>query len=77
MIFIKIIDTNKSIYELIQKYPEFKKVLYDIGFKDITKPVMLQTVGKIMTLKKGAMMKNIDFEDIKVKLKTLGYEVKE
>lgn len=37
----------------------------DLGFKDITNPVMLNTVGKVMTIKKGAQMKGIDIDKIK------------
>lgn len=36
-----------------------------LGFKDITNPIMLKTVGKVMTLKKGAQMKGIDLDVIK------------
>lgn len=38
---------------------------------------MLQSVGKIMTLKKGALMRNIDYQEIKDKLEKIGYEIKE
>lgn len=35
-----------------------------LGFADITNPIMLNTVGKIMTIKKGAKMKGISLEKI-------------
>lgn len=59
------------------QYPELKEILSTLGFMDITKPLMLQTVGKIMTLKKGALMRNIDYQEIKDKLSDIGYEIKE
>lgn len=77
MVIIKVIDTSQSIFDLVQIYPELKDVLFDLGFKDIIKPMMLHTVGKIMTLKKGSMMRNIDYQEIVEKLRASGFEAKE
>lgn len=74
---MKKIDTRQSIFELVQTYPELKDVLFELGFKDIIKPMMLHSLGKIMTLKKGSMMKNIDYQEIIDKLRASGFEAKE
>ncbi len=66
-----------TIYQLVSSNPELKEILVTLGFKDIAKPIMLQTVGKIMTLKKGALMKHIEYQEIKDKLVKLGYQIKE
>lgn len=50
---------------MVKQYPEIKEIMKDLGFKDITNPVMLNTVGKVMTIKKGAQMKGIDIDKIK------------
>jgi hypothetical protein len=71
------ININETIYQLITNYPELKDVLYDLGFKDIVKPGMLQTMGRIMTLKKGAVMKNKSIDEIKSYLFDKGYNLKE
>jgi hypothetical protein len=71
------IDINQTIYQLISTYPKLKDVLYDLGFTDITKPGMLQTVGRIMTIKKGATMKNISLDVIKEKFIQNGFKIKE
>lgn len=71
----KIIDLNKSVYELCREYPELPGILHDIGFVDIVKPGMLASVGRFMTLKKGAVMKKINLDDIKDALSTNGYDV--
>ncbi len=48
----KIIQLNKTVYELCSKDPEVAVVLAEIGFTDITKPGMLQTAGRFMTFRK-------------------------
>ena len=47
-----IIDLDDSILSIITIHPEAKDILFDIGFKDIIKPGMLQTVGRNHDLKK-------------------------
>lgn len=74
---IKQIDLNKSIYELCSENPDLPELLSKIGFPDITKPGMITTVGRFMTIQKGATMKKLDLETIKSILLEHGYEVKE
>jgi uncharacterized protein len=66
---LKIIKSKQTIFELIQQYPELKEILYEMGFKLLSNPVMLQTMGKIMTLKKGCEMRGINIEEVKRLLK--------
>lgn len=58
----KILNLNKTVYDLCQEYPEVAQIMVKIGFKDITKPMALQTVGRIMTIPKGAAIKDIDLQ---------------
>lgn len=58
----KTLNLNKTVYELCQEYPEVAQIMAEIGFKDITKPMALQTVGRIMTIPKGAAIKEIDLQ---------------
>ena len=55
----KCIDFNKTVYELAGEYPEFKEVMASVGFTEITKKVMLNSVGKLMTVRQGAKIKKI------------------
>ena len=71
----KQIDLKKSVFELVKTYPELKEVLVELGFKDIVLPGMLETAGRIMTIEKGAKMKQIDIKDIIKKLEDKGYEI--
>ncbi|MCK5129202.1 MAG: DUF1858 domain-containing protein [Clostridiales bacterium] len=67
------INNTQSIYNLVEKHPDIKEIMTTLGFKDIVKPGMLQSVGKFMTLKKGAKMKNIDWTVIEEKFSEQGY----
>lgn len=49
----KSIDLKKTVYEICTEYPEVKDILAGLGFRDITKPGMLNTVGKLMTIPGG------------------------
>jgi hypothetical protein len=74
---MKIIELSQSILSLVTMHPEIKDILFELGFKDIVKPGMLQTVGRIMTLEKGSRMQSIDLEVVKHKLTEKGYTIKE
>ncbi len=67
------IKGTTSIYELVKEYPDVKQIMSDLGFVDIVKPGMLQSVGRIMTLEKGARMKNVDWESIVAAFDSNGY----
>lgn len=72
----KSIDLTDSVYQLIKEYPELKAVMSDLGFKDILLPGMLETAGRVMTLKKGASLKKIPLETIENTLKEMGFTLK-
>lgn len=71
----KKLDLTKSVFELSKEYPELPDQLAELGFKDITKPGMISTVGRFMTLPMGATAKKIDFDMVKKALKDKGYEI--
>ena len=72
---IRKIDLSRSVFELCKDYPELPEILSEIGFTDITKPGMLSSVGRFMTIPKGAAMKKMNMEEIKEKLFAHGFEV--
>lgn len=71
----KRIDLNKSVYELSKEYPEIVEILANIGFKDITKAGMINSVGRFMTIPKGALAKKIDIDIVIKSLKEKGFIV--
>lgn len=70
----RLVDLEKSVYEICSLYPEIAGILASLGFSDITKQGMLQTAGRFMTIPKGAKMKKIDLSLVKEKLREGGYE---
>ena len=60
----KKLDLSKSVYDLVTEYPEVTDIMKELGFSEITNKVMLNAVGKIMTIPKGAKMKGVSMVDI-------------
>ena len=71
----KTIDFTKTVYELVEEYPEVAGIMAKLGFSEITKRAMLNSVGRLMTIPKGAKMKNIAMEDIVAAFTGAGFEV--
>lgn len=71
----KIIDFRKNVAELCKAYPELKEIMAELGFKDILKPLALQTMGRMMTIPKGAAIKEIPLEKIVETLRQHGFQV--
>lgn len=69
------IDFSKSLYELVSQHPEIKEIMLGIGFNEITKPGMLQTAGRYMTIPKGAKMKKIPLETIIQAFEEAGFQI--
>jgi hypothetical protein len=71
----KVIDLSKSVYEICNEHPEVIDIMKDLGFENIANPGMLNTIGRFMTIPKGAAMKNIPMENIKEAFAARGYEL--
>lgn len=73
----KVINLNNSIYDVCNKNPEMLDIMYGYGFHEIVKPGMLKTVGRVITISKGAAMKKLNLDEIKKDLLDRGYEIQE
>ncbi|KAA9017042.1 DUF1858 domain-containing protein [Niallia endozanthoxylica] len=73
----KIIDFQKTVYEICTEDAFVMEVMKELGFDQITKPGMLQTAGRVMTIAKGARMKGIELSDIVKTFEKHGYTVKQ
>lgn len=71
----KIIDLTRPVYELIREHPEIAEIMKNLGFDNIVNPAMLNTVGRIMTIPKGAAMKKIDIAHIEKEFEAHGFEI--
>ena len=70
----KKLDLNKTVFELAQEYPELVDIMVGLGFTEIAKKPILHSVGKMMTIPKGAKMKNISMIDVVTTLMRHGFE---
>ncbi len=69
------LDLRKSVYTLCSEHPELVDTLAELGFTEIVKPVMRTTVGKVMTIPKGAVMRSMDLSAIIEVLESRGYRI--
>ncbi|MFA5006559.1 MAG: DUF1858 domain-containing protein [Candidatus Izemoplasmatales bacterium] len=74
---MKTIDLSQSVQSLVKNDPAVAEILAGLGFTEILKPGMLQTVGRIMTVKKGAALRGIDYQKVVAAFSERGYDVKE
>ncbi len=71
------LDLTRPVASLVKEHPEVADILQGLGFVEILKPGMLQTVGRIMTVKKGAQMRGIAYSTVTAAFIARGYEIKE
>lgn len=74
---MKTISLDETIHSLVIRYPESKNILVELGFKDVIIPVMLQTAGKMMTLRKGSNFKKIELKTIIQTFESYGFKIEE
>lgn len=74
---LKTIDFSKTVYELCKEDPQVIEIMKELGFDQITNTASLNTVGRFMTIPKGAVMKGIELEKIKGEFTRRGYSIKE
>lgn len=71
------IDLNMPVRHLVAAHPEIVPLMVSMGLDGVTNPGLLNTVGRFMTLAKGARMKHIELATLRATLRAAGYEVKD
>ena len=71
----KIVDFTIPIKKLADEYPDFVQIMVDCGFTRIKIPGMLNTVGRVMTIRLGASAMNLNLATIKKTFEAHGYQV--
>lgn len=74
---MKTIQQHTSVYELCTTHPELISILMELGFKDLGNPLMLNSMGKIMTLPKASRAKGVAWDVIVSTLTAHGFELVE
>jgi hypothetical protein len=69
------LDSNRSVYALTNQYPDLIEALASLGFSGLAEPNMLNTVGRVVSLKTGAKIKGIEWESIRAALANKGFNV--
>lgn len=72
----KELDLTKTVAELVEEFPEFQQAMADIGFEEIKNPVVLNLMGRVMTVPKGAAVKGMKIEEVVRGLEERGFTVK-
>lgn len=73
---MKELDLRKTVAELVKEHPEVKEIMADLGFKDITSPIAMKFMGKVMTIPKGAAIKGIPMDRIVAAFEEKGFHIK-
>lgn len=71
------ISSEDTIYTICTAYPQVIDLLYDFGFTQIKQAMMIQTVGRYMTLKKGCEMRGFDVDELTSLLQSKGLPMEE
>ena len=71
----KKIDLSRTVYDLTTQYPELIEVLAGLGLTDIRKKFLRNSVGKLITIPKGAGMHGIEMKAVIDALEQQGFEV--
>jgi hypothetical protein len=71
---IKTFDLDDTVYSLCTKNPELVDFLAELGFSEITKPGMLNSAGRFMTLRRGAAFRRIPIETVVSALEARGFD---
>lgn len=72
---MKQLDLKLTVAELIQTYPELREILNDLGFSKILNPMALKAMGNIMTLPRGAAVRNVPMDKVIAALSAHGFKI--
>ncbi|MGJ9383799.1 DUF1858 domain-containing protein [Salipaludibacillus sp. CF4.18] len=72
---MKEISLRTSILELCTAHPDLINIMRDIGFVNITKPGMIQSAGRIMTISKGCRAMGFSVEKVSKQLEQQGFKL--
>lgn len=69
------ISLTTPVHDLVVAHPDIVPIMVQMGLDGVTQPGLLNTVGRLMTLEKGARMKHIPLAQLIETLTQAGFEV--
>lgn len=69
------IDLRQTVYNLVNENPRLKDILYDLGFTELKKKTMLNSMAKLVTLPKASKVKKIPMDKVITTLKENGFSI--
>ncbi|EHR38211.1 DUF1858 domain-containing protein [Facklamia languida] len=69
------INIDQPVYKMIQDHPEILDVLVELGFEPLANPTLLQSVGRVTSLRQGAKIINKPLASIIENLEWNGYQI--
>lgn len=72
---MKNIKVDEKIYTLVNKYPEIRAVLVNLGMSPIADDRNLNTVGRIVSLKQALQQVSVNNECAQIAMNKIGIEV--
>ncbi|MCM2268111.1 MAG: DUF1858 domain-containing protein [Elusimicrobiales bacterium] len=73
----KIIDLDKTLFDVTAQYPETIDILFELGFMGVKNPVMRESHGRQMTLRAGCGHLGLDLGAVRGALRAKGFSVKD
>lgn len=59
------ISIDEKVFDMVNRLPQTKDILIDLGFSQLANDAMFNTVAKLISLRKAAGMQKIEFNEIK------------
>lgn len=69
------VKLDVPVYEVVKDNPELLDLLVDLGFKPLANPSLLNSLGRVTTIRQGAQLIKLPLNNIIQQLEWNGYEV--
>jgi len=73
----KVLDMNKTLYELAHTYDDFLDIMTEVGFAHIKEHIDASPRPKQTTIAQAAQAHGIDLDEIRQRFEAAGYTVAE
>ncbi|NLY63001.1 MAG: DUF1858 domain-containing protein [Erysipelothrix sp.] len=71
------ISVDEKVFDIVNRIPEIKEILINLGFTHLANEKMFNTVAKVISIRKACNMHKIDFSVVKEALNKQGIEIEE